>query len=46
MCLLSDLVRFIKTRELKATSFMFAKNFNRASNLNNLVINVILCRIL
>lgn len=40
MCLISDLVRFIKTIELKAAWFILAKNFNRVSNLNSLVINV------
>ena len=40
MCLISDLVRFIKTIELKATLFILPRNFNRVSNLNSWVINV------
>lgn len=40
MCMISDLVRFIEMIEVKATLFISAKNFNRVSNLNNLVINV------
>ena len=40
MCMISDLVRFIEMIEVKAALFISAKNFNRVSNLNNLVINV------
>lgn len=41
MCIMSDLVRFMKIIELKATLLIFAKNFNRVYNLNSLVINVV-----
>lgn len=40
MCIMSDLVRFIKMTELKATLFILAKNFNGVCNLSSLVINV------
>ena len=40
MCIVSDLVRFIKMAGLKSKLFTLAKNFNRVYNLNSVVINV------